>query len=316
MCRVLAYIGPEIPLESLLLKPTNSLVNQALDPERHPELQLAGWGFGAWGEHLLKPEQPFIYRRPMAAFYDDNAGRIIPSLQASTMLAHVRAAAYNSKTVMADENCHPFSFEGTRWIIAQNGDLPGWQLLQRELLQHCKDEYLKQMLGTTDTEFLYVLLLSLLEGDDDEDVQRAIEKMLGLIARAMKDLDLPALAKLKMALVSPGRIIGVNWGLGHHGELDPAGDWQELRKSGPGTEDYALSMLLEPMYLLMGRNFQHDGSAYDFEECTEEEATSVIFASEPLTEGDDGWTHVEFGEIVFLEKKGEHITRRVAPLEA
>ncbi|MGB7425478.1 MAG: class II glutamine amidotransferase, partial [Ornithinimicrobium sp.] len=87
MCRVLAFIGPETPLENLLLKPTNSLVNQTLDPERHPELQLAGWGFGAWSEHLLKPEEPFIYRRPMAAFYDDNVERIVPSLRASTMLA-------------------------------------------------------------------------------------------------------------------------------------------------------------------------------------------------------------------------------------
>lgn len=59
MCRVLAYIGPEIPLEDLLLKPENSLINQTLDPGRHPQLQLAGWGFGLWSEHLLKPEEPF-----------------------------------------------------------------------------------------------------------------------------------------------------------------------------------------------------------------------------------------------------------------
>ncbi len=314
MCRVLAYIGPETPLENLLLKPENSLVNQALDPERHPELQLAGWGFGAWGEHLLKPEEPLVYHRPMAAFYDDNANSIIPSLQAHTMLAHVRAAAYNSATVLADENCHPFSYKETPWIIAQNGDLPGWQLLQRELLQHCKDTYLKQMRGSTDTEFLYVLLLSLLEGDSNADVQRAIEDMLGLIAQAMKELDLGALTKLKMALVSPKRIIGVNWGLGHQGETDPTGDWEELRKSGPGTSDFLLSMLLEPMYLLMGRNFDHDDTSYGFEECTEDEATSVVFASEPLTD-DEGWSHVEFGEIVFLEKKGEHITRSVSRLK-
>ncbi len=311
MCRVLAFIGPETPLESLLLTPENSLVNQALDPERHPELQLAGWGFGAWGEHLLKPEQPFIYRRPMAAFYDDNVDRIIPSLRASTMLAHVRAASYNSKTVLADENCHPFSFEGTPWIIAQNGGLPNWQLLQRELLQHCEDRYLKQMRGTTDTEFLYVLLLSLIKGERDEDVQRAIEEMLRLVARAMKDLDLAALTKVKMALVSPNRIIGVNVGLGHQGETDPVGDWEELRESGPGTSDFALSMLLEPMYLLMGRNFQHDVTTYGFEESTEHEATAAIFASEPLTDGDDGWSHLEFGEIVFLEKQGEHVSRTV-----
>lgn len=315
MCRVLAYIGPEVPLENLLLKPENSLINQTLDPERHPLLQLAGWGFGAWSEHLLKPEEPLLYRRPMAAFYDDNAAGIIPSLQASTLLAHVRAADYNSSTVLADENCHPFSYQETPWIIAQNGDLPNWKLLQRDLLRHCKDKYLEQMRGTTDTEFLYVLLLSLLESDSDEGVQRGFEEMFRLIVQAMKNLNLVELTKLKMALVSPNRIIGVNFGSGHQGETDPAGDWRELRESGPGTDDYALSMLLEPMYLLMGRNFQHDDRSYDFEVCTVEEATSVIFASEPLTEGNDDWSNLEFGEIVFLEKKGANITRNVSRLK-
>ena len=285
-----------------------------LDPERYPDLHLAGWGFGVWSEHLLKPEDPFIYRRPMAAFYDDNAGRMIPSLQASTMLGHVRAAAYDSKVVMVDENCHPFSFEETPWILAQNGDLPGWMLLQRELLQHCEDRYLKQMRGTTDTEFLYVLLLSLLEGDSDEDVQRAIETMVGLIAQAMADLDLPALSKMKMALVSPGRIIGINVGLGHQGETNPAGDWQKLRESGPGTDDYALSMLLEPMHLLLGRHVPSEAKSYDFEACDEDEATVAMFASEPLTDDESGWSNVEFGEIVFLENTGGHVTRRVRRL--
>lgn len=313
MCRVLAYLGPETPLEHLLLTPENSLVNQSLDPERHPELQLAGWGFGIWGEHLLKPEKPLIYRRPMAAFYDDNASRIIPSLQASTMLAHVRAAAYDSQVVMVDENCHPFSFEETPWIVAQNGYLPGWQVLQRELLQHCEDRYLKQMRGSADTEFVYVLLLSLLEGDGDDDVKRAVEKLVGLIAKAMADLDLGGLTKLKMALVSPGRVIGVNVGLGHDGETHPAGDWQELLKAPSDSDDFALGMLLEPMYMLMGRNFDDDATTYDFEECAEEDATGVIFASEPLTEADD-WAHLEFGQIVFLEKDGERVTRTVETL--
>ena len=315
MCRVLAYVGPEVPLESLLLAPENSLVNQALDPERHPELQLAGWGFGVWSEHLLDPEEPFIYRRPMAAFYDDNVERIIPSLRASTMLAHVRAASYNAGVVLADENCHPFHFEGSPWTIAQNGGVPSWPLLQRELLAHCKDEYLSQMRGNTDTEFLFVLLLSLLEGDGDDDVQRAIEEALRLIAKARKDLDLPELTKLKLALVSPGRVIGVNAGLGHHGETDPSGDWEELRESGPGTDDYALSMLLEPMYLLTGRDFEQDEASYSLQPCGEEDATTAIFASEALTEDTDGWSHVEFGQIAFLERKGDRVSTTIRQLE-
>ena len=167
------------------------------------------------------------------------------------------------------------------------------------------------MRGSTDTEFLYVLLLSLLDGDRDEDVQRAIEEVVGLIAQAMEDLDLPALTKMKMALVSPNRIIGVNVGLGHQGETNPAGDWKRLRESGPGTDDYALSMLLEPMYMLMGRHVPRDGTSYDFEACDENEASAAIFASEALTDDADGWSYVEFGEIVFLEKRGSHVSRTV-----
>ncbi len=315
MCRVLAYIGPEIPCGSLLLTPENSLINQTLDPESHPLLQLAGWGFGAWSEHLLKPEEPLRYRRPMAAFYDDNVEGIIPSLQASTLLAHVRAAAYDAGTVLADENCHPFSFRGTPFIIAQNGSLPHWQVLQRELLPHCKDEYLEQMRGTTDTEFLYVLLLSLLDGDSDDEVQRGFEEMLHIVGRAMKQLGLARLTKLKMALVARDRIIGVNYGLGHEGEAHPAGDWRELRDAAPGTEDHALSMLLEPMYVMTGRNFEEYEKSYDVDVTPADEATSAIFASEPLTEDTDDWSEVEFGQIVVLERIGEDISKSISELD-
>ncbi|MDN5567190.1 MAG: class II glutamine amidotransferase [Paracoccus sp. (in: a-proteobacteria)] len=314
MCRVLAYIGPEIPLESLLLEPENSLINQSLDPELHPLLQLAGWGFAAWSEHLLKPEEPFLYRRPMAAFYDDNAASIIPSLQGSTMLAHVRAAGYNSQTVLADENCHPFSFDETPWIIAQNGAVPNWQILQRELLQHCQDRYIKQMRGTTDTEFLYVLLLSLLKGESDDDVQQGFEELQRVILEAMKKLDLVKLTKLKIALVAPNRIIGVNYGFGHNGETAPEGDWKQLRTSGAGTDDHATSMLLEPMYVLMGINFQDYARSYKVDACPEGEATSAIFASEPLTEDDDEWLNIHFGEMVILEKTNGKIAKSVRKL--
>ncbi|MFG6568136.1 class II glutamine amidotransferase [Sulfitobacter sp. 1A13679] len=310
MCRFLAYIGPELPIESLLLAPENSLLNQSLDPELHPSLQLAGWGFAAWSDHLLHPEAPLRYHRPKAAFHDDNAKSVIPSLQAHTLLSHIRAASYDASVVQADENCHPFSFDHTPWIIAQNGALPHWRQLQRELLPHCKDQYLTQMRGTTDTEFLYVLLLSLLEGDSDEDVQRGFEKLLQVICKAARDLDLAALTKLKIALVSRERIIGVNFGCGHEGETDVTGDWQKLR-----DENLPLSMLLEPIYLLTGANFRDYANTYDIDACPEGEATSAILASEPLTENAEEWLKIEFGEIVFLERKDGLIRKTVRKLD-
>jgi glutamine amidotransferase len=315
MCRVFAYIGPEIPLKSLLLEPENSLINQSLDPELHPDLQLAGWGFGAWSDHLLEPEKPLLYHRPKAAFYDDNVTGVIPSLQGSTVLAHVRASSYDASVVQADENCHPFSFDGTPWIIAQNGALPNWRILQRELLAHCEDRYLKQMRGTTDTEFLFVLLLSLLEGDSDAEVKKGFEKLLTVICEAMKKLDLPALTKLKIALVAPNRIIGVNYGCGHEGETQVSGDWRSLRPAEPGKDDMALSMLLEPMYLLLGKNFEDHAKSYKVDPSPEGEATAAIFASEPLTEDGDEWLHIEFGEMVALERKDGVISKSVSKLD-
>jgi glutamine amidotransferase len=312
MCRVLAYIGPELPLDCLLLTPENSLINQSLDPELHHLLQLAGWGFGAWSDSFNKPERPYLYRRPMAAFYDDNAKRTIPSLSGHTMLAHIRAAAYDASTVLVDENCHPFSFEGTPWIIAQNGYLPHWRLLQRDLLQHCKPEFIKQMRGSADTEFFYVLLMSLIEGDSDSDVQKGFERLLELVLHAMKKEDLLALTKLKIALVAPRRIIGINYGAGPDGRTDHHEDWRELRKSKPGSDDYSLSMLLEPMYAQLGTNFQNYEDSYKVDTAPEGEATSAIFASEPLTEDRDDWLEVAFNEMISLRYEDGKIVRSVS----
>ena len=157
-------------------------------------------------------------------------------------------------------------------------------------------------------------MLSLLEGNSDDDVQRGFENVLKVVLQAMKKLDLVELTKLKIALVSPNRIIGVNYGAGHQGETDVRGDWKDLRRSDPDSDDYARSMLLEPMYLLTGRNFEDYGGSYDIDVCSDDEATSAIFASEPLTEDSDDWLNIEFGEIVALENTGSGITRTVTGL--
>lgn len=187
--------------------------------------------------------------------------------------------------------------------------------MQRELLAHCKDEYLEQMRGTTDTEFLYVLLLSLLEGDSDDDVQRGFERLLEVVLQAMKSLDLVALTKLKIALVAPGRIVGVNYGTGHRGETEVTGDWRELRKAEAGNSDHQLSMLWEPMYVITGSNFQDYEGTYELDAGEDGAPTSALFASEPLTDDTEAWLHVEFGEIVFLERTSSGISRSVRALQ-
>ena len=48
MCRVLAYLGSQIPLENLLYKPDSSLLKQAYQPQMLQMLNLAGFGMMAW----------------------------------------------------------------------------------------------------------------------------------------------------------------------------------------------------------------------------------------------------------------------------
>lgn len=314
MCRMLAYVGPEIPLESLLLRSSNSLIKQSKAPEHHPLLQLAGWGFGAWSERFVCPEKPLVYRRPVAAFFDDNVERLIPSLSAHTALAHIRASTYKSEAVIADENCHPFSYLETPWIVVHNGSLPHWRSLQRELLSHCQERFLKQMKGTTDTEFLYVLFCSLLKEDSTSGFQQALEKMLQLILAAMKKLDLVAPTKLKLAFADAHRVVAVNFGSGYSGETDIAGDWRELRESEVGSKEFILSTILEPLYLMRGKNFQKYEETYDIEDCPESEATTAILASEPLTGQKSHWYEVEFGKMISVERRDEKLDCGVCEL--
>lgn len=314
MCRILAYLGPELPLESLLLEPSNSLVKQSKAPEHHPLMQLAGWGFGAWSETYAHPDRPLLYRRPIPAFFDDNARNIIPSLRAHTALAHVRAATYRSETVMADENCHPFSFQETPWIMIHNGSVPHWRTLQRELLVHCKDSYVKQMRGTTDTEFVYTLLMSVLKGDSTDDFQEAFETVLKMIIQAMKDCDVLKSTKLKLALASPDTVIAVNFGSGFQGETDIQGDWQELRKTEVGCPDFLISTILEPLYILTGQDFQKYDNSYDMDPCQDCQPTTAILASEPLTANKESWTGLPFGCMIRLDRVDGHIEQEVRKL--
>lgn len=315
MCRILGYLGPELPLEDLLLKPSNSLVNQSRAPKLHPLMQLAGWGFGAWSESYLKPEQPMLYRRQIPAFFDDNARTVLPSLKAHTVVAHVRAATYRSETVLAYENCHPFSFEGSPWILVHNGSVPHWRILQRELLSHCKSEYLSQIRGTTDSEFLFCLLLSILEGHELSDFEKAFVRLLELLVDAMKKCGNVKSCKLKLALASPQTLVAVNYGSGHNGETQLQGDWKELRKAELGSPDFLLSTVLEPLYLSTGRDFEKEEGCYSMNTCSDKDLTTMLLASEPLTEDTEVWDTLDFGYMMMARREDEKIESVIRKLD-
>lgn len=316
MCRVLAYLGPTLPLTELLLEPENSLLNQSSAPDHHPLLQLGGWGFATFSDSFEQPERPLLYRRAVPAFYDDNCKSLVPSLSGTTVLAQIRAVAYGPEAVIADENCHPFWYLDAPFLLAHNGALPEWRLCQRALLPHCSDRWLKQMKGTTDSEFLYILLLSLFEKLDG-DWQRTLEQMMSTIQDALAELqDVKAPLKLKLVLATRSELVAANLGADKNGNRDLTGDWETLRKADPHSPEFALAGLLEPLFLLSGRSYQDHPGSYQVTPCDEDEITTVVLASEILTNDKRRWTELPFNHWLRVRRSQDRCQIDLRPFAA
>ncbi len=311
MCRLLGYLGPTVPVSKLLLDPPNSLVNQSRGPRQHPVLQLAGWGFALWSQAYPEPDRPLIYRRAVPAFFDDNLNSMVPCLEGELLLAHLRAATYQPEGVITDENCHPFRFERAPWILAHNGFVLDWKVMLGELLDHAQTQWLRQIRGTTDTELVYCLLLSLLAEREDpydfETLREVLGGLLNLFVEAGKACGNHRPLKLKLLLASPGRLLAVNYGAGEHGNTDLSGDWKNYRQAPIDSKEFLLSTLLEPLYFLQGKSLPY---YYTLEDCPEEEFETALITSEPLTDEPDRWQELAFGEMILIERHQHGLRRR------
>ena len=129
----------------------------------------------------------------------------------------------------------------------------------------------------------------------------------------MKKLDIVKPTKLKLAFAAADQVIAVNFGSGYHGETDIQGDLNELRQHKVGSEEFLLSTILEPLWVLTGRNFEKHEDCYNVDPC-EERQTTAILASEPLTDEKDDWLKLEFGKMILLRREGNSISSDVRTL--
>src|SRR6266496_2668662 len=150
MCRVLAYLGDPLPAQNLLFDTDNSLVRQSYSPRMmNTFLNLAGFGMKAWDPTSLRPEDPFTSRATTLPSFDRNLRFLSSKLAPTCLVAHVRGVTYSDEAVVADTNLHPFHFAGARVVLAHNG--------------HLRPELAQRIEGTTDSEWIYALVLSQLD---------------------------------------------------------------------------------------------------------------------------------------------------------
>ena len=153
MCRLAAYTGPSISLETIVSAPIHSLLQQSV-AARESALTVNGDGFGlCWYGHDKVPGQ---YREIMPAWSDPNLANVCRMVYSDLFMAHIRASTHGET---ARANCHPFVFG--KWSYMHNGQIPHIQRLRRELESELSDELYHSRSGTTDSELFFLLLLSM-----------------------------------------------------------------------------------------------------------------------------------------------------------
>lgn len=172
MCRWLAYSGGPILLEDLLFTPQQNLIDQSLS-SRSAETPTNGDGFGV-GWYGAR-ERPGLFRGVRPAWNDFNLRDLAANIESRLILAHVRAT---SLATVQETNCHPFRYG--RWLFVHNGEIYEIEKFRRDLLLSVGEQYFNNILGTTDSELMFHLALTL---GLEHDPPGALARMAGLIER-------------------------------------------------------------------------------------------------------------------------------------
>ena len=157
MCRWLAYSGEPLRPSTLVLDAKHSLVAQSLDSPLGAEtVNGDGFGFGWYPTDPVLGGQPGIFRSTEPAWNDQNLRELTQAIESPLFFSHVRAAA---GPPIQQTNCHPFRY--ANWLFMHNGVLSEFGKVKRELTYAVDPSLYPHILGTTDSEVLFHLALTL-----------------------------------------------------------------------------------------------------------------------------------------------------------
>jgi predicted glutamine amidotransferase len=170
MCRWMAWLGQPILIEELLFNTQHGIVDQSLHARMGAEPTNGdGFGLGWYGSGA----GPGLYRSVSPAWSDPNLRELAGHLESPLFLAHVRAAIGSP---VQETNCHPFR-DGD-WLFLHNGYVPELRTLRRDLMLAIDPARFPDVQGSTDTEILFHLALTL---GLKEDPLGALEQTIGLV---------------------------------------------------------------------------------------------------------------------------------------
>jgi len=284
MCRALLYLGEPVLLDNFLYQPDSALVRQSTMPRMLTMLNLAGFGMRAWDPSSHQPDSAFAYYSQGLPVFDRNLKNLAEKIRAGCLLAHVRGVAYNTRVEISLQNCHPFHFKDVPLVMAHNGDLARFAEMKPLLLPHLKPGIASQIHGTTDSEWVYALVVSQLPDayrhPSADQLAKAVEATLDIIRDARKKLGIAISSSLNLFIADGTQLAAVRYCFDFG--CFPTEDAARLHEAN-------LSYL--SLWYTAGRDYGlHEGEW----QMTggSDNATSILVASEPLTRDTAAWVEV------------------------
>jgi glutamine amidotransferase len=295
MCRALAYLGQPVVLDHLLFQPDSALVRQSYMPKMLHMLNLAGFGLRAWARESNEPDQPFSYASATLPVFDRNLKSLAEKIRPNCVLAHVRGVAYSTAVDISLQNVHPFQFPGVRLALAHNGDLARFAEMKPHLLSHVKPEFARLIKGTTDSEWIYALLVSQLDdpaaGCGAAEMVAAIERTLAIIREARARCGITSSSSVNLFLTTGDQLAAVRYcfDFGCYPTADPA-------------QVHEANLNFLSLWYTSGREYGNYDGEWKMVGGSDT-ADSVIIASEPLTRDTSTWLEVPEYSMIYADTR-------------
>ena len=295
MCRALAYLGQPVLLDNLLYQPDSALVKQSFMPKMLHMLNLAGFGLRAWDHGSADPLKPYSYTSTSLPVFDRNLKALAEKIRPSCVLAHVRGVSYSTEVEISLQNVHPFQFPGTRLALAHNGDLARIGEMKPHLLEFIRPEIVPLIRGTTDSEWIYALIVSQLADPGAaataDDLVRAVDQAFAVIRKVRARLGIATSSSVNLFITTGEQLAAVRYCF----------DFGCYRTEDPAKVHEANLSFLSLWYTSGSEYGRHDdewkmiGGA--------DTADSIMIASEPLTRDTSTWLEVPEYSMIYADTR-------------
>lgn len=284
MCRFIAYTGEPILMDELLYAPNNSLILQSYKAKEREE-PLNGDGFGVgWYTPEVDPF-PGVFKSITPAWSNQNLRHLATKIRSRCFFAHVRAATHGIPVM--EVNCHPFMAGRLLWM--HNGQVGGFPLLKRKLINLLSEDRYATIQGTTDSEHAFALFLDFLGKREGTatlyQMKIAMHKTLVALERLSRDNKIAETSFLNFCVSNGDDLIAVRY------------------VSDPSKNPASLYCSEEGSYRLI------DGEPRLVDTVTSDRA--VIVASERLTDRPKDWNVIPQNHLVMIDR---NLTVKTEPL--